>query len=127
MEVSKFEKFKDFPEIREWHRARGQEIKPSRLPNFGWIVHGIAACFVYHDPSSQIGFIHGLISNPSANPKDVYEAVLRMFEQGERDCRAREIEVVVFTTKLNSLKQIAQKIGYQPDAEKVDILVRQFQ
>ena len=127
MEIKKFDKFSDFPEVREWHRARGQDTKASRLPNLGWIVKGVAACFVYHDPTSGVGFIHGLISNPNANPKEVYEAVVAMFEQGERDCRARQIEVVVFTTKLHSLEKIAQTIGYQKDEESASVLVRQFQ
>jgi len=127
MEICKFDKFKDFPEVREWHRMRGQEIKATRLPSTGWIVHGVAACFCYHDKTSTLGFIHGLISNPKADTKEVYEAVIKMFEQGERDCRDNQIEVVVFTTKLNSIEKIAEKIGYQKDEDKASVLVRQFQ
>ena len=111
--VRRFDKFTDFAEIKEWYAKRGDQTKVTRFPNVGWIRPGVCACFLYHDQTTSVGFIHGLISNPDAGGREVYETIVEIFNEGEKYCRENQIDSVLFTSKMPVLQKMAENFGFK--------------
>lgn len=98
-----FEKISDFPLVRDWYAADGLQIRITKLPEFGFIDEKAGAIFIYHDKSSEIGFIHGFVVNPKATKREIYAALKKFRSQITHHAQSRGIGTLVFSSYLPSL------------------------
>ena len=123
MEARLFNKQKDIAMIKEWYLDRGYILdKTSRIPELGVIVDEIAVCFIYHDKTSSIGFIHGLISNPRQSKKKVYQAISKMLDLGKIETKKRGMEIVLLFTHYRSLMRLASRKKFIATTNLVEML-----
>lgn len=123
MNARVFNKQKDIEMIKQWYLDRGYHLdKTTRIPDFGVIVDHVAVCFIYHDKSSTIGFIHGLISNPKQSKKKVYKAISDMLDLGKVECKKRGMEIVLMFTPFKSLMKMSQRKNFIATSSLVELL-----
>lgn len=105
----------DHKEVMQWLHARSKEvtyIAPECFPMTGFIVPGLAACFLYKTDSS-VAYIDLLISNPEG-PKDksraaLDEVVLACIDQAKKD----GFKILTATTKHRSVVERGQKHNFK--------------
>lgn len=111
MEICEF-KPEDLDEINEWYKSRGlPKFLRSMAPKTGFIVHGVAAVFVYMTDSS-IAIIEGLVSNPEVE-KSERRAVIRNLVNYAYDYAIGQKELVVAIIKNGWVKDLAKTTGYR--------------
>lgn len=103
----------DFDEIGKWFESRGSKLPDiSFFPRCGFIVHGIAAGFIYFTDSS-IAIIDCYVSNPDSNITQRGDALDLITKALIEQAQFHKCKMLKCDTKLEAVKQRALSHGFK--------------
>ena len=108
--MRRFEK-KDLATLNEW--LAGHECPPlsvEAIPLTGLLMENVAAGFLYQTDSC-IAFLENFVSNPSATPRQVSDAVDEITQALLDYAGEIGIKNIVVLTRLGSIEKRAEKFG----------------
>lgn len=109
MKVDKFER-SDLDEINSWYRERScDQQSHGDLPDIGYIVHGVAAGFLYKTDSNKC-MIESMITNPAASKKDRHDALDAITVEILSHAKLCGFKQIFGLTKCNMLTNGAQNV-----------------
>ena len=113
MEARLFDKEKDFKTITSWFDERKiPSLRECELPQIGFIVDGVAACFLYKTDSS-IANIENLISNPNSTKEDREKALPLILNKILRECLVSGYKTIYGITQAETVVNHADKLGFK--------------
>lgn len=102
----------DFSELNDWYRARGAKIQERYLPQYGFIVEGIAAGFLMQT-DCPVCFLEPFISNPSATKHDRDRALNLILNQLVSLARLQEYELIYGVSTSKTMVDRSINTGFQ--------------
>ncbi len=105
---------KDHAEVMRWFKARKgkeAEVPPEYFPETGFIVEGMAACFLYKTDSA-VAYIDMLVSNPDVPVKDSREALDWAVWHCIKEAQQHGFKLLTGTTTLKAVADRAKKHGF---------------
>jgi hypothetical protein len=115
-------------QIMQWATARGFEsFDPTSLPSLGWVVPSVICGFLFRDPTSSIGFLECVISNPKAKAADVHAGLVSISNRAyAAGVRLGLHQIRSFTNRLG-VARVALRCGFSLDAHGAVCLSRRIE
>lgn len=121
MEIQEF-KPEDLDEINEWYEKRElPKFVKALCPKLGFIIHGVAAVFVYLT-DSEIAIIEGLVSNPEFEKGARRDCIRRLVDHAYLEAK-KQRSLVVVIIKNGWVQELAKNTGYK-SLGKHEVLIR---
>lgn len=111
-------------EIKEWYKKRGITLNYDILPQFGLIVRGIAAGYIFFTTDGK-AIIEGIITNPEANITDRSNVVTSILNALSEIAKQAGCKYVFGLSDTASVIKRAGQLGFS-DIGSYNLLFKEF-
>lgn len=94
-----------------WRKPWDETMTPEALPEYGYVVPGKAAGFLYRTDSS-VALIEGIIAAPGLTKEDRNEAVNAIVAAVRDEARRQGFKLLLGYSQLDAIKNRAERFGF---------------
>lgn len=105
-----------FEEVRSWFQARNEDIVPEALPQWGFIIPGKAAGFLYRTDCS-VAFFENLVAAPGLGREERSETVDAVVTAIIQKAKELGFKMLLGYTVLDAVVERGKRFGFMHVAE----------
>lgn len=103
----------DYSKLAQWWESHTQTpLHADMVSMYGWVVEGVAACFLYPALGSKIAWMGWPISNPESSKETRDEALDLIFDTIHKDAQTMGYRIMLTTSNTPPVQTRLEKHGY---------------